>query len=107
MSPQKRKLFSLIGKCLSPSTKVYFWADIDLGGFRMFQRLQAIIPQLVPLRMTAEHVLKYENTGLKRSREYLNLLQKSLEQNEFPLFSDSIRQILRSGVTVEQEIFLN
>lgn len=39
LSPQKRKLFALIGDAASASIKVQFWADIDMGGFRMFEHL--------------------------------------------------------------------
>ena len=32
--------------------QVYFWGDIDLGGFKMFVRLKEnIIPNLKPLNM--------------------------------------------------------
>ncbi len=106
LSPQKCKLFSLIAQAVPKDAKIYFWADIDLGGFRMFAQMQDFIPNLLPMRMSADNIVKYQSTGLIRSKEYLDKLKESLEKNEFPLFKEAIQQILDSGVTIEQEIFL-
>ena len=106
LSPQKRKLVSLIANSTSENMEIYFWADIDLGGFRMFSHLQALIPTLRPMRMGAEEVLQYQETGLKRDKSYFSKLQEALEKNEFPCFEDAIKAILHCGVTIEQECFL-
>lgn len=106
LSPQKRKLFAKIADAVPKETPVYFWADIDLGGFRMFSQLQTLIPGLAPLRMEGEDVTTYQESGLPRSKEYLERLEQALKNEEFPLFSGAIQRILEYGVTIEQEIFL-
>ena len=106
MSPQKRRLFSTITKDVSACTTIQFWADIDFGGFRMFQQLQELIPELKPMRMSAEFIEAFHLCGLVRSNEYLNLLKREMDNGKFPLFEASIRKILEYGVTIEQEVFL-
>ena len=107
MSPQKQKFFTLLAKAASRGTQVRFWADIDLGGFQMFYQMLETIPQLQPMRMDAASVEKYHDTGLARSEEYLTKLRNALEINAYPLFSDAMATILKYGVTIEQEAFLN
>lgn len=107
LSPQKRKLFSKIAACIPQDMQVVFWADIDLGGFRMFAQLQQLIPMLLPTRMSAEEVEKYHHSGLVRPANYLDHLESSIKNNAYPLFSDAIRKILEYGVTIEQEVFLS
>ena len=86
--------------------EVSFWADIDLGGFRMFEKLQAIFPGLTPMRMCAEDVVKYHSSGKPRGEDYLAQLTSYRNENTYPLFSEVIDQILKYGVTIEQEVFL-
>ena len=107
LSPQKRKFVSKIVESISRDTQVYFWADIDLGGFQMFVHLQAFIPQLLPMRMTGDDVVAFHKGGLSRSSDYLKKLEVALEKEEFPLFEDAIKRILEYGVTIEQEVFLS
>lgn len=107
MSPQKQKFFALLAKTASSKATVRFWADIDLGGFQMFQQMLVSIPQLQSMRMDDNCVEKYQSTGLTRSEEYLSKLKMAFDQNTYPLFSNSIAAILKYGVTIEQEAFLN
>lgn len=107
LSPQKRKLFALIGDAAPASTKVQFWADIDMGGFRMFEHLQSLIPRLQPMRMSGDFVEKYHQNGLVRPEKYRTKLKTDMQDGAYPLFVDAIKEILRYGVTIEQEIFLN
>lgn len=107
LSPQKRKLFTLIGNAAAASIKVQFWADIDMGGFRMFAHLQSILPQLQPMRMSGNLVEKYHQNGLKRTEKYLSKLQTDMQNGEYLLFEDAITEILKYGITIEQEVFLN
>ena len=107
LSPQKRKLFALIGDAACASIKVQFWADIDMGGFRMFEHLQSLIPHLQPMRMSGNFVEKYHQNGLVRPEKYLFKLKTDMQDGEYPLFVDAINEILKYGVTIEQEIFLN
>lgn len=107
LSPQKRKLISIIARAIPSGVPVYFWADIDLGGFQMFAHLQQLIPELQPIRMTGEDVVAYHETGLPRSADYLEKLRAALEKAEYPLFENAIKRIIEYGVTIEQEVFLS
>ena len=107
LSPQKKKLFQKLGETIQPNCDVFFWADIDLGGFQMFAQLQQLIPSLKPLRMSGSDVEKYHATGLIRSASYLDDLKAALAHQEYPLFIDAIQEILKYGVTIEQEAFLS
>ena len=69
LSPQKRKLVTFIARAVSESSKIQFWADIDMGGFRMFSHLQKLVPSLVPMRMSGELVDQFHEHGLMRSEE--------------------------------------
>ena len=107
LSPQKRHLFTLIANGAAGISNIRFWADIDKGGFQMFQHLQELIPALVPMRMAGELVDKFHKHGLARSKEYLSALKTDLKTGKYLLFQDSIEKILSYGVTIEQEAFLN
>ena len=106
LSPQKKKLFQKLGEAIQPNCDVFFWADIDLGGFQMFAQLQQLIPSLKPLRMSGSDVDKYHANGLIRSVPYLDHLKSDLAHQEYPLFTEAIQEILKYGVTIEQEAFL-
>ena len=107
LSPQKRHLFMLIANGAAEISTIRFWADIDKGGFQMFQQLQELIPALVPMRMSGEFVDKFHEYGLVRSKEYLSALKADLGNGKHQLFKDAIEKILSYGVTIEQEAFLN
>ena len=107
LSPQKRHLFTLIANGAAGISNIRFWADIDKGGFQMFQQLQEFIPALVPMRMAGEFVDKFHQHGLVRSQEYLSALKTDLNNGKYLLFKDAIERILNFGVTIEQEAFLN
>lgn len=107
LSPQKRKLFAWIAAAASPDTNIRFWADIDLGGFRMFEHLQQMIPAVQPMRMSGEFVDRFHGNGLIRSHEYLSQMQTDLDNGKYVLFQDSAERILYYGVTIEQEVFLS
>lgn len=107
LSPQKRHLFMLIANGAAEISTIRFWADIDKGGFQMFQLLQELIPALVPMRMSGEFVDKFHEHGLVRSKEYLSTLKTDLNNGKHLLFKDAVEKILSFGVTIEQEAFLN
>lgn len=107
LSPQKRKLVTLIAHAAAKGVKVRFWADIDAGGFRMFDNLQKLISSVLPMRMSGEFVDFFHKHGFERSKEYLSALQIDMENGKYPLFRDAIERILNYGVTIEQEVFLN
>ena len=73
----------------------------------MFEHLQSLIPHLQPMRMSGNFVEKYHQNGLVRPEKYLFKLKTDMQDGEYPLFVDAINEILKYGVTIEQEIFLN
>lgn len=107
LSPQKRKLIALIAHAASEGIRIQFWADIDMGGFRMFGNLQELIPALLPMRMSGKLVDQFHDHGLARSKAYLSELEADFKKGNYLLFKDAIEEILRYGVTIEQETFLN
>ena len=106
LSPQKKKFITKLAESMPKEAAAYFWADIDLGGFQMFAHLQRIIPKLKPMRMDARDVIENCETGLQRDKTYLEKLANSLNNHEFPYFEEAIQEILKCGVTIEQECFL-
>lgn len=107
LSPQKKKLFAVLSDALSGTEEVRFWADIDRGGFRMFDHLQGIFPPLKPMRMDGRVVEQYHESGLSRPEKYLDQLAAELHAGQYPLFTEAIQAILQYGVTVEQEALLH
>ena len=57
------------------------------------------------MRMSAEDVERLHASGLKRDAKYLEALREM--QGEYPLFAEAITAIVKYGVTIEQEAFLN
>ena len=106
LSPQKRKLFGLLAQAAPASVCMRFWADIDLGGFRMFESLRRLIPSVVPMRMSGALVDQFHELGLARSEAYLSELSADLHSGRYPLFRGAAEKILSYGVTIEQESFL-
>ena len=106
LSPQKKKLFAKLAGAHGGATEIRFWADIDLGGFRMFEQLQLLIPQVKPMRMEGKYVEQYHQNGLSRPQKYIDKLAEDLKAGLHPRFADAIREILKYGVTIEQEAFL-
>ena len=80
LSPQKRKLFTKIAQEVPDGAQVFFWADIDWGGFQMFTQLRALFPGMLPFRMSGEDVTVYRESGFPRSRKYLERLAQALEK---------------------------
>lgn len=85
----------------------FFWGDIDLGGFHMFLRLKTqIVPQLQPKYMGIEDFLKYAVNGLKRPSSYRSKVALIIQDAAYSCFHDVAEEIIKTGVTVEQESFL-
>lgn len=99
-------LYGKLADSLTEDVQVFFWADIDQGGFMMFERLQRIFPQLQPMRMGRREVEQCAVHGLKRPESYLETLREARDDDKFPLFHETIGAILEYGVTIEQEVFL-
>lgn len=107
LSPQKRKLFVRLAAAFPETVEVRFWADIDRGGFQMFEHLRSIFHQAAPMRMSGKFVEQYHENGLPRTEKYLAKLEEEQKAGLHPLFADAICEIIKYGVTIEQETFLN
>lgn len=104
-SPQRGEFFRKL--CSKTDIPVYFWGDIDYGGFKMFVRLKNnIINTLQPLNMDIHSYNRYKGNGLKKSDEYISKLILLTENSDYNLFSDVIMAIADEKITVEQESFL-
>ena len=105
LSPSQRRLCQLFALSLTKDVSIRLWADIDLGGFRMFEQLRQIFPSLLPFRMSPKDVEDHREQGLARSESYLGALENALQENRFPLFEATVRSLLKYGITVEQEVY--
>jgi len=107
-SPAKRRLFSLLSENMTYASQVVFWGDIDLGGFLMFTRLKReFFPNLTPWRMGIEDFEEYKDHGVKRPIDYVEMLRRKVDEEQFDsCFVPVAHAILKTGVTVEQEIML-
>lgn len=106
-SPQKKKLLQKLAEAANDGIEVWFWADIDMGGFKMFTQLLRIFPTLKPYRMSGDEVERFHGLGLERSKTYLDSLSALGRCPEYELFRAAIDAILRYGVTIEQEVMLD
>lgn len=85
----------------------YHWSDIDLGGFRIFNRLKAeIIPELKPLKMDREAFLSKKEYWMSFDEKYGDALEEMLGKQEFSEFHDIIDIMLKVRSKLEQEAFL-
>lgn len=104
-SPQRGEFFRKL--CAEADIPVYFWGDIDYGGFRMFVRLKNnIVPALQPLNMDIQSYNRYKSSGLKKNDDYITKLKALAENPDYMLFNDVISAIADEKTTVEQESFL-
>lgn len=87
--------------------KFYHWSDIDLGGFRIFNRLKSeIIPELKPLKMDKEAFLSKKEYWMSFDEKYGVALEEMLGKQEFSEFHDVIEIMLKVRSKLEQEAFL-
>lgn len=88
-------------------TDFYHWSDIDLGGFRIFNRLKSeIIPGLKPLNMDREAFLSKKEYWMSFDEKYGAALYEMLGKKEFSEFYDVIELMLNVRSRLEQEAFL-
>lgn len=107
LSPQKKRFIAQIISSSPTYTEYLFWADIDMGGFKMFTQLKSLASDLVPWKMGAMEVEQYAPHGLKRNSRYMKELENFLALPDSALFSDTIKALLLYDITIEQEVMLN
>lgn len=105
-SPKRGDFFRIIYNA-AVNIPIYFWADIDYGGFKMFVRLKNnIIPELQPMNMSVEAHNSHSYRILERSDKYIEKLLALCDDENYSIFHEVIRAIADSHGTVEQECFL-
>ncbi len=102
-SPSKGLFFKLLYENANDSIRFFFWGDIDLGGFTMYDRLKRnIISTLIPCKMDKATFEKAKKYGMKRTDSYLY----KIEQYKNDIFNEVIDCILSEKVTIEQECLM-
>lgn len=85
-SPAKGRFFRLISDALNDE-QVFYWGDIDMGGFNMFCRLrECVFPTLLPYNMDIQSFKKYNVVGLQRSVSYLDKVAKLMDDARYAVF---------------------
>jgi len=103
-SPIKGMLFSKIYEGCEKAS-FYHWSDIDLGGFKIFNRLKTnIISELHPLYMDVETLKNNEKFCIEiKSREYTEKLNALKMDKDYQIFHDVIMYMIEKGIRLEQE----
>ncbi len=105
-SPQRGEFFRKL--CAETDIPVYFWGDIDYGGFKMYMRLKNnITNSLQPLNMDLISYNRYKSNGLSKNDEYIVKLSVLKSDEDYYEFFDVIDAIIAEKTTVEQEAFLD
>jgi len=85
-----------------PEMRFLHWGDIDLGGFRIFRSLKAVVPNVKPHLMDAETLLRNREQCQELPKGYGKLL-KGLLVEESCEFASVINLMLRENIRLEQE----
>lgn len=105
-SPQRGEFFRKL--CASTNLPIYFWGDIDYGGFKMYVRLKNnIISNLQPMNMDLLSYNRYKTKGLPKNDEYITKLSFLKADENYNEFFDVMDAIIVEKTTVEQEAFLD
>lgn len=106
-SPVKGKWFRQVyGAGLQSQSQVefYHWSDIDVGGFRIFNRLKTeIMPALKPYCMDTATLTMYAERGIRFGDSYKKLLQDMETDARYLEFWELIGEMLRLELRLEQE----
>lgn len=103
-SPIKSLLFSKIYTGC-PNAAFYHWSDIDLGGFRLFNRLRTnIVSSVQPLYMDVETLQANLASCMNIKTEgYIQMLTSLLKNPEYSMFYEVIQYMVEKKVRLEQE----
>ena len=105
-SPAKGRFLSLIHKSF-PEAEYRHTGDIDIGGFRIFTQLKALIPEVTPLMMDEDTLANYMDSAEKITDEdYLRSLEALLSDESYSVFHSLIPLMIKKRVRLEQEAFL-
>ena len=104
-SPAKGSFFSLLYRDGKDVKSWEHWSDIDLGGFRIFQRLKSkVILSLQPCYMDIQTLLEREADCMRIEDDtYLKKLELLLTDPSYEIFHDLIRVMIQKKIRLEQE----
>lgn len=101
-SKAKKQFFQALYQAF-PDQTYYHWSDIDLGGVRIFDALQKIIPIVKPLCMRESTLKKYMVHATRYSGNYRELLTKYQSNNTNPEVAQLLNDLIKTGLRLEQE----
>ena len=105
-SPAKGRFLSLIHKSF-PKAEYRHTGDIDIGGFRIFTQLKALIQEVTPFMMDEDTLENYMDSAEKITDEdYLRSLEALLSDESYSVFHSLISLMIKMRVRLEQEAFL-
>ena len=104
-SPIRGEFFKKIYNATN-NMKFYHWSDIDLGGFKIFNRLQKIIPELQPYKMDKCAFYSGEKYWKKMDTKYMEKLENLKNDQNYEMFFDVIDAMLKTKCKLEQEAFI-
>lgn len=109
-SPVKGLLIRKVYEALKTQMEdllVEHWSDIDLGGFRIFNRLKKnLIPEVRPFQMDLSALEAMRPFWRPISKAYMQKLEPLLQDPSYAEFHEVIQMMLREKCKVEQESFL-
>lgn len=101
--PIKRKLLRKLFQAGGEDVSYYHWGDLDYGGMQIFHHLRNCWPSLEPMLMNKETYESCLEFGEEFDDEYGGKLQGLLSRDEFALFHELLRVMLKYRKTLEQE----
>ena len=104
-SPIKGEFFRKIYET-AKGKDFYHWSDIDIGGFKIFIRLQKTIPELKQYKMGREDFYSKRNYWKEMSKDYRDRLLKMRLLEEYKVFFDVMDAMIKSNCKLEQEAFI-
>lgn len=103
----KGRWFKLVYEAVkeqNPCAEFWHWSDIDWGGFNIFVRLRKLVPELTPYKMDCATFNEFISKGGKDFNEsYGKKLCLLLKKEEFSVFHDVIKELLKQQKILEQE----
>ena len=106
-SPIKGDFFKQIFES-TPNVEYYHWSDIDLGGFRIFERLKNnIINTLKPYNIDVKSFDQKRDYWIAVDDKYIDKLSQLLKDCTYKEFWDLITKVIDEKAKLEQETFIS
>ncbi|COH67119.1 Uncharacterized protein conserved in bacteria [Streptococcus pneumoniae] len=86
---------------------MYHYGDLDYGGIQIFEYIKrAFFKELEPYMMDVSTYRQYVKYGMEFSEGYEGKLMKMLENERYSLWYELIKEMLKEGRRVEQEVIV-